>query len=103
MTRATASVLEKTQTFTGKGVALPRNGHHFLHIDDFSKEELWAMLQTAIKVAHHLDALFCTGIAEQPVMRSKGFFSSLHRLHGCWMNYAFHQYWCGLCNLWLTR
>ena len=41
--------MEKTQTYTGKGVSPPKKGHHFLHIDDFSKEELWAMLQTAIK------------------------------------------------------
>ena len=49
-TRAAAAVMEKTATFTGKGVSPPRKGHHFLHIDDFSKEELSAMLQTAMKV-----------------------------------------------------
>ena len=38
------------QTYTGRGIAPPDTGHHFLHIDDFSKEQLWAMLQTAQKV-----------------------------------------------------
>ena len=42
--------MEQTQTFTGKGVAPPAKGHHFLHIDDFSKEELQAMLNTAMEV-----------------------------------------------------
>ena len=41
--------MEKTQTYTGKGVAPPKKGHHFLHIDDFSRDELRAMLQTAIE------------------------------------------------------
>ena len=38
------------QSYTGRGIAPPEKGHHFLHIDDFSKEQLWAMLQTAQKV-----------------------------------------------------
>ena len=50
VTWATAAVMEQTHTYTGRGVAPPAKGHHFLHIDDFSKEELQAMLQTAIKV-----------------------------------------------------
>lgn len=50
-TRASA-VLEKTKTYSGVGVDPPAKGHHFLHIDDFSKEELWAMLQTSIKVLY---------------------------------------------------
>ncbi|KAK9909445.1 hypothetical protein WJX75_002367 [Coccomyxa subellipsoidea] len=52
-TRASA-VLEKTKTYSGVGVDPPAKGHHFLHIDDFSKEELWAMLQTSIKVKEAL-------------------------------------------------
>ena len=50
MTSATAAVMEQTQTYTGKGVAPPAKGHHFLHIDDFSKEELQAMLKTSMEV-----------------------------------------------------
>ena len=53
MTWATAAVMEQTQTYTGKGVAPPAKGHHFLHIDDFSKEELQAMLKTAMEVNFH--------------------------------------------------
>ena len=44
------------QTYTGRGIAPPDAGHHFLHIDDFSKEQLWAMLQTAQKVKAALKA-----------------------------------------------
>lgn len=36
------------RTYTGARTAPPEvGGHHFLHIDDFSKEELVAMLSTA--------------------------------------------------------
>lgn len=48
---AAAAVEQKTKTYTGKGVRPPKVGKHFLHIDDFSKEELWEMLQTSMKVA----------------------------------------------------
>ena len=51
---AAAAVEQKTKTYTGKGVRPPKVGKHFLHIDDFSKEELWQMLQTSIKVALQL-------------------------------------------------
>jgi hypothetical protein len=51
VTRAAVSVMEKTQTYSSAGIKPPGKGHHFLHIDDFSKEELWAMLQTAMKVS----------------------------------------------------
>lgn len=38
-------------SWTGKNVSLPTSGkHHFLHIDDFSTEELKAMLDTALEV-----------------------------------------------------
>ena len=50
----TAAIAEKLQTFTGTGISGPDTGHHFLHIDDFSKDELWAMLQTAVKVKKQL-------------------------------------------------
>ncbi len=51
---AAAAVEQKTKTYTGKGIRPPKVGKHFLHIDDFSKEELWQMLQTSMKVAHQL-------------------------------------------------
>lgn len=41
-------VVSATTSWTGKNVLPPENGHHFLHIDDFSKEELIAMLDTAL-------------------------------------------------------
>ena len=57
------SVLPPTQcsaqtmrrTYTGARTAPPAvGGHHFLHIDDFSKEELVAMLSTARTVKDRL-------------------------------------------------
>lgn len=36
-------------SYSGKGVAPPEKGHHFLHIDDFSTDELRAMLASAAK------------------------------------------------------
>lgn len=36
-----------SQSYTAVHTAPPKKGHHFLHIDDFSKEELSAMLATA--------------------------------------------------------
>ncbi len=47
---AAAAVEQKVKTYTGKGIRPPKHGEHFLHIDDFSKEELWEMLQTSLKV-----------------------------------------------------
>ena len=39
------------RTYTGARTAPPKvGGHHFLHIDDFSKEQLVEMLSTARKV-----------------------------------------------------
>ena len=37
-------------TYSGRGISPPLVGSHFLHIDDFSREELDAMLETAVKV-----------------------------------------------------
>lgn len=51
MAAATAS-----KSWDGTTVAPPAKGHHFLHIDDFSKEELLAMLQTAAEVKAKLKA-----------------------------------------------
>ncbi|KAL4420102.1 hypothetical protein ABPG77_000583 [Micractinium sp. CCAP 211/92] len=43
-------------TYSGKEVNPPAKGNHFLHIDDFSREELLAMLDTAIEVKAKLKA-----------------------------------------------
>lgn len=51
---AAAAVEQKSKTYTGQGIRPPKVGKHFLHIDDFSKEELWQMLQTSIKVLDRL-------------------------------------------------
>jgi ornithine carbamoyltransferase len=44
------------ESHTGANVASPRAGHHFLHIDDFSREQLLAMLETAAEVKARLKA-----------------------------------------------
>lgn len=41
-------------SWTGKDTNPPSKGHHFLHIDDFSREELIAMLDTALEVKDKL-------------------------------------------------
>ncbi|KAK9834642.1 hypothetical protein WJX74_006523 [Apatococcus lobatus] len=47
----------QTASWTGKETPDPKYGkHHFLHIDDFSREELWAMLETARKTKEKLKA-----------------------------------------------
>lgn len=38
------------QSYSGKDVSPPAQGHHFLHIDDFSTDELRAMLKIAAQV-----------------------------------------------------
>ncbi len=38
------------ESYSGKSVAPPDKGHHFLHIDDFSTDEIRAMLDSAAKV-----------------------------------------------------
>lgn len=45
--RPQCSAQTLSRTYTGTQTAPPKRGHHFLHIDDFSKEELSAMLSTA--------------------------------------------------------
>ena len=45
-----------SKSWDGTTVAPPAKGHHFLHIDDFSKDELLAMLETAAKVKATLKA-----------------------------------------------
>jgi ornithine carbamoyltransferase len=36
--------------YTDKGVSPPKKGKHFLHIDDYSRDELWAILKKAREV-----------------------------------------------------
>ena len=48
------AVAQKAGTYTGQGVSGPEKGRHFLHIDDFTKEELWDMLQTGLRVKKQL-------------------------------------------------
>lgn len=42
-----AAVEAVPKTYTGKTVAPPKHGKHFLHLDDFSKEEILDMLARA--------------------------------------------------------
>ena len=52
-TQSSAQTMRRT--YTGAKTAPPAvGGHHFLHIDDFSKEELVAMLSTARTVKDRL-------------------------------------------------
>ena len=45
------TVADRPTTYSGTGVPGPDVGrHHFLHIDDFSREELLAMLRTSQEV-----------------------------------------------------
>ncbi len=50
--RCSTVVRAEKSTYSGKGVAPPAKGHHFLHIDDFSTDEIRAMLETAAKARH---------------------------------------------------
>lgn len=45
-----AGVTAVAESYSGKSVAPPAVGHHFLHIDDFSTDEIRAMLDSAAKV-----------------------------------------------------
>ena len=45
--RPQCSAQTLNRTYTGTQTAPPKRGHHFLHIDDFSKDELSAILSTA--------------------------------------------------------
>lgn len=51
-----ASAAAPSKSWDGRIVTPPAKGHHFLHIDDFSREELLAMLQTASEVKAKLKA-----------------------------------------------
>ncbi|EFN58131.1 hypothetical protein CHLNCDRAFT_48133 [Chlorella variabilis] len=53
---ATASVAVDHGSYTGVGVSPPAKGHHFLHIDDFDRDQLLAMLETAAEVKARLKA-----------------------------------------------
>ena len=45
--RPQCSAQTLSRTYTGTQTAPPKRAHHFLHIDDFSKDDLSAMLSTA--------------------------------------------------------
>jgi len=44
------------KSWDGTAVTAPSKGHHFLHIDDFSKDQLLAMLDTAAEVKAKMKA-----------------------------------------------
>jgi len=44
------------KSWDGTTVTPPSKGHHFLHIDDFSKDQLLAMLDTAAEVKAKMKA-----------------------------------------------
>ena len=48
--RSIVTCSASSKSWTGVGVSPPSKGHHFLHIDDFSKDELISMLETAREV-----------------------------------------------------
>lgn len=57
ITRVTKATTAMSLSYDGTTVNLPANGKsHFLHIDDFSKDELIAMLKTAKDVKARLKA-----------------------------------------------
>lgn len=48
--------MAQVEYYTDKDISAPAKGHHFLHIDDFSKEQLLAMFETAKIVKAKLKA-----------------------------------------------
>lgn len=52
----TSAVPPATKSYDGTLIAPPAQGHHFLHIDDFTADELKAMLRTAKDVKAKLRA-----------------------------------------------
>lgn len=50
----TMSVAAPTKSWDGTTVDPPSKGHHFLHIDDFSRDQLLAILETAREVKSRL-------------------------------------------------
>ena len=78
-------------TFSGRDIAAPSKGkHHFLHIDDFSKEELSAMLKTGLEVKKKIQAgdesykpfagLTMAMIFTKPSMRTRISFETVSRM-----------------------
>lgn len=55
-TRVACVAAPQAPSYTGTTLAPPKQGHHFLHIDDFSKEQLLAMLATGKEVKARLKA-----------------------------------------------
>nr|QKY14861.1 ornithine carbamoyltransferase (OTC) [Polytomella parva] len=45
--KISTNVLKKESYYTGKDIAPPKKGMHFLHIDDFTKDEITSMLDKA--------------------------------------------------------
>lgn len=45
--KAVADVQESSTNYSGSNVSPPMTGQHFLHIDDFGKDELMNMLELA--------------------------------------------------------
>lgn len=52
--RRHAAQVTASALYSGKDISPPAKGHHFLHIDDFSRDQLLAMLDTAIEVKARL-------------------------------------------------
>lgn len=46
--------IQAAPLFTNNNLKQPKSGKHFLHIDDWSKDELWETLQTAQKLKAYL-------------------------------------------------
>ena len=87
------ALAERLATYSGAGVAGPEAGrHHFLHIDDFGREELLAMLRTSAEVKRRLQArdeaykpfagLTMSMIFTKPSMRTRLSFETVGRHPG---------------------
>ena len=77
-------------TFSGRDIAAPSKGkHHFLHIDDFSREDLSAMLKSGLEVKKKIQAgdesykpfagLTMAMIFTKPSMRTRISFETVSR------------------------
>lgn len=54
MVTLNAVEIQAAPLFTNKNIKQPKVGKHFLHIDDWSKDELWETLQTAQKLKAYI-------------------------------------------------
>lgn len=99
LTRCSAQTLSRS--YTGLETAGPKQGHHFLHIDDFSKEELSNMLSTARTVKDRLkkgdttyrpfEGKSMAMIFTKPSMRTRVSFETVS-IAGLCCRQAFHGY-----------